>query len=176
MVASLSAAHAQRWPFSPKVEKRNSPIQGRGLFAIADIAANEPICVKGGHVFDRATRDKLAETLGPAEIQIDNHLFIGPTTPEDRDQGMMHLNHSCDPNVGIVGQIAFHAMRDIRAGEELSFDYATGDDDDWTMDCACGAPACRGTVTGQDWRLPDLREKYAGWFSTYLARRIARGE
>ena len=162
--------------FSSKVEKRTSGIEGRGLFANADIAVGERICVKGGHVFDRATRDELAMALGPAEIQIDDHLFIGPTTPEDRDAGMMHLNHSCDPNVGIVGQIAFHAMRDISEGEELAFDYATGDDDDWEMECACGAADCRGRITGQDWRDPAVRRKYRGWFSAYLARRIERGE
>lgn len=65
------------------------------------------------------------------------------------------------------------AMRDIAAGEELTFDYATGDDDDWEMECRCGAATCRGRATGQDWRLPELQERYDGWFSPYLARKIA---
>ncbi len=128
--------------------------------------------VKGGHVFDRQTRDLLATTLGPAEIQIDDDLFIGPKTMQEREASMMCLNHSCAPNVGIVGQIVFRAMRDIAPGEELTFDYATGDDDDWEMDCACGAPGCRGRVTGQDWRRADLQRRYAGWFSDYLDRKI----
>ncbi len=38
---------------------------------------------------------------------------------------------------------------------------------------SCATPTCRGTVTGADWRLPQLHAKYAGWFSPYLARRIA---
>ena len=158
--------------FSHKVEKRQSGIEGRGLFAVAPIARGELVVVKGGHVFDRARRDALGETLGPAEIQIGDDLFIGPVLAEEREGAMMHLNHSCEPNVGIQGQIAFHAMRSIAPGEELSFDYATGDDDDWTMVCQCGAASCRGTVTGQDWRLPDLQVRYAGWFSHYLACKI----
>jgi SET domain-containing protein len=158
--------------FSPKVEKRVSAIEGRGLFARAEIAAFEPVAVKGGHVMTRAERDRVAETLGPAEIQIAEHLFIGPLTRDEREAGMLHLNHSCDPNVGIQGQIVFVAMRDIALGEELSFDYATGDDDDWTMACRCGAPGCRGTITGQDWRKPELQKKYAGWFAAYLQRRF----
>lgn len=162
--------------FSENVEKRESGIEGVGLFAAAEIRAGELVVVKGGHVFDRATRDRMAAQLGPAEIQIDDHLFIGPVHLRDRDAGMMHLNHSCAPNVGIRGQISFHAMRDIRAGEELSFDYATGDDDDWEMACRCGAVACRGRVTGRDWRDPELQRRYAGWFSDYLARRIAADE
>jgi hypothetical protein len=160
--------------FSPKVEKRPSRVDGVGLFAREAVAADELLVVKGGHVFTREERDRLAETLGPAEIQIDDHLFIGPITEAERFAGMMHLNHSCDPNVGIRGQIAFHAMRDIAAGEELGFDYATGDDDDWEMDCNCSTAACRRRITGQDWRLPALQRRYRGWFALYLERRFAK--
>lgn len=160
--------------FSPKVEKRPSRIDGIGLFAREPIAAGELVVVKGGHVMTREQRDEVALTLGPAEIQIDDHLFIGPVTEAERYEAMMHLNHSCDPNVGIRGQIAFVAMRAIAAGEELGFDYATGDDDDWEMDCHCGAAQCRGRITGQDWRKPELQQRYAGWFSLYLERRIAQ--
>ena len=39
--------------------------------------------------------------------------------------------------------------------------------------CQCGAVECRGTVTGRDWMLPEIQAKYHGWFSPYLARRIA---
>ncbi|WP_346910175.1 SET domain-containing protein-lysine N-methyltransferase [uncultured Roseibium sp.] len=160
--------------FSDKIEKRGSEIEGRGLFCVASIQAGETVVVKGGHVFDRKKRDELAKTLGPAEIQIDDHLFIGPVTQEEREASMMCLNHSCDPNVQIVGQIAFRAMRDIDPGEELTFDYATGDDDDWEMDCACGAPRCRGQVTGRDWKIPELQQRYAGKFSDYLQRRLVK--
>ena len=158
--------------FSPKVEKRDSAIEGRGLFACSAIAAGEAVAVKGGHVFDRAERDRLAETLGPAEIQISEHLFLGPRTQEERADSMLYLNHSCTPNLAIEGQIVFVALRDIVAGEELTFDYATGDDDDWTMQCCCGAADCRGVVTGQDWRKPELQRKYAGRFAAYLQRKI----
>lgn len=159
--------------FSDKIEKHMSRIEGTGLRAAQEISAGELLVVKGGHVFSRERRDELAKTLGPSEIQIGDHLFIGPDRPEDRHAGMMYLNHSCDPNVGIIGQISFHAMRDIAAGEELAFDYATGDDDDWSMECGCGAEKCRGTVTGQDWKRPELQARYDGWFSAYLARKIA---
>jgi hypothetical protein len=161
--------------FSPKVEKRPSRIDGVGLFARAPIAAGELVVVKGGHVLARAERDALAETLGPAEIQIDDHLFIGPVTEAERYDAMMHLNHSCDPNVGVRGQISFFAMRDIAAGDELGFDYATGDDDAWEMECQCGSPLCRRRITGQDWRRPELQQRYRGWFSLYLERKIGKG-
>ena len=161
--------------FSEKVEKRGSEIEGRGLFSMVPIKAGETVVVKGGHVFDRQTRDELAKTLGPAEIQIGDDLFIGPMTQEEREASMMCLNHSCEPNVQIVGQITFRAMRDIGTGEELTFDYATGDDDDWEMACACGSASCRGHVSGRDWKIPELQRRYRGCFSEYIERKIQQG-
>ena len=158
--------------FSVKVEKRGSDIEGRGLFCVEPIRKGETVVVKGGHVFDRKKRDELAQTLGPSEIQIDDHLFIGPITQDEREASMMCLNHSCDPNLHIVGQITFRAMRDIVPGEELTFDYATGDDDDWEMECGCGSTNCRAKVTGRDWKILALQRRYAGRFSDYLARKI----
>ena len=159
--------------FFDKVEKRGSEIEARGLFCVAPISSGEVVVVKGGHVFDRATRDTLAKTLGPAEIQIDHDLFIGPMTPDEREASMMCLNYSCAPNIRIAGQITFVALRNIEPGEELPFDYATGDDDAWTMDCACGAETCRGLVTGKDWQDAAFQKQRKGTFAHYLELRIA---
>jgi hypothetical protein len=41
------------------------------------------------------------------------------------------------------------------------------------MECSCGAPECRKIITGGDWRLPELRRRYAGYFSRYIQDRIA---
>jgi len=75
--------------FSPKVEKRSSPIDGRGLFATTAVAKDEIVVVKGGYVFTREQRDRIGQDLGPSEIQITETLFIGPTTPAEREGGMM---------------------------------------------------------------------------------------
>ncbi|HEV7758444.1 MAG TPA: hypothetical protein VGO78_05630 [Acidimicrobiales bacterium] len=65
------------------------------------------------------------------------------------------------------------AVHDVAAGTELTTDYALFESSDETLACGCGTPTCRGTVTGDDWRDPILQQRYAGWFSTYLADRIA---
>jgi SET domain len=85
-------------------------------------------------------------TLGPAELQIAEDLFIGPIYPEEREGCMIFSNHSCDPNIGVQGQIVFVALRRISAGEELTHDWATTDDDNYTLECRCGAAKCRGIV------------------------------
>jgi SET domain-containing protein len=159
---------------SPKTEVRESAIHGRGLFATGDITKGEIVAVKGGHIVDGKTlREKITPVLGPVEIQIDDDLFIAPLTEEERELSMLYLNHSCDPNLGMRGEITFVAMRDIRLGEELTHDWAMTDDDDYSVECNCGAPDCRKILTGKDWGRPDLQKRYAGHFSAYLARKIA---
>jgi hypothetical protein len=159
---------------SPKTEVRESKIHGRGLFATADIAKDEIVAVKGGHIVDRETlRGKITPRLGPVEIQIDDQFFIAPVTNEEREGSMLYSNHSCDANLGMRGEITFVAIRDIRAGEELTHDWAMTDDDDYSVECNCGAPNCRTILTGKDWQRPGLQERYAGYFSAYLARKIA---
>jgi SET domain-containing protein len=160
---------------SPKTEIRDSKIHGRGLFATADIAEGEVVAVKGGHIISREQlREQVTPRLGPVEIQIGDDLFITPVTQGQRDGSMLYSNHSCNANLGMRGEITFVALRDIRAGEELTHDWATTDDGDYSVQCNCGSPQCRGTLTGKDWQRPELQKRYAGYFSAYLAEKIAR--
>jgi SET domain-containing protein len=160
---------------SPKTEVRESKIHGRGLFATADVAKDEVVAVKGGYIISREQlREKITPRLGPVEIQLDDDLFIAPGTEEERDGSMLYTNHSCDPNLGMRGEITFVAIRNIRAGEELTHDWATTDDDDYSVECKCGAPNCRKILTGKDWQRPELQARYAGYFSAYLAKKIAQ--
>jgi Proteins containing SET domain len=144
------------------------------LFATADIAKDEVVAVKGGHIITREEVREVNARLGPVEIQIGEDLFIAPVTNEERELSMLYSNHSCDANLGLRGEITFVALRDIRAGEELTHDWAMTDDDDSSTKCSCGSPNCRGTLTGKDWQRPELQKRYAGYFSAYLADKIAR--
>jgi hypothetical protein len=159
---------------SPRTEVRASPISGRGLFARERIAAGEIVAVKGGYVFGRDELGAIGRALGPAEIQIGDGIFIGPRREEERDGAMIFSNHSCEPNIGVTGQIVFVALRDIAAGEELTHDWAMTDDDQYEMECRCGAASCRRVVTGQDWRRPDLQERYGEHMSWFLREKIRR--
>jgi uncharacterized protein len=158
--------------FSPKTERRTSPIEGRGLFARADISAGEIVAVKGGAIMDSKTFAAIKDEVTPAEIQIEDDLYVAPPTAADVEDNILCLNHSCDPNVGVRGQITFVSMREVAAGSELTIDYAMIDGDpEERMDCACGTPQCRKIITGNDWRQPELQSRYAGYFSRYLEER-----
>lgn len=159
---------------SPKTVVKESAIHGRGLFAKGPIAKDEIVAVKGGHIISRQTLDELGPRLGPAEIQIADDLFICPIDEGEREGSMIFSNHSCEPNIGPSGQIVFVAMREIESGEELTHDWAMTDDDDSSTVCRCGAPTCRGTITGKDWQRPELRQRYGNYFSAYLLQKMRR--
>jgi uncharacterized protein len=157
---------------SPKAAVRRSPIHGKGLFAIRAIKKGEIVAVKGGYIFDRRTLRKTQRSVGPAEIQIAEGLFIGLYSRAQKKGGMIFSNHSCEPTIGVKGQIVFVALRDIKSGEELTHDWATTDDDTYKLECRCGAPTCRKVITGKDWQRKDLQRKYRGYMSWYLEEKI----
>lgn len=79
------------------------------------------------------------------------------------------INHSCDPNAWIEG-LDLTARRPIDAGQEITVEYATfiaGTGEPFA--CRCGAEDCRGTVTPQDWQLPEIRRRYGQHCSAYIA-------
>src|ERR1700752_149506 len=95
---------------SSKVAVKESPIHGQGLFAREPISKGEVVCVKGGYIFDRQTLNAMPDWFRAAEIQVADDLFIGPLHEEEREGSMVFSNHSCDPNIGVRGQIVFMAM------------------------------------------------------------------
>jgi len=105
-------------------------------------------------------------------VQITDDLVLVARDPTEYEAVMLYINHSCEPNVGIGGNIVLVAMRDVGTGEELTIDYAMFDDYDGTMTCTCGSTDCRSVIDGRDWRRPDLQARYRGWCSWYLQRKI----
>lgn len=147
-----------------------SPTHGRGVFAVEPVGAGQLLTVWGGRVVDRRELDRLSEKERSLTLQVEEELYLAPVLPPDPAD---YINHSCDPNAGLRGQICLVAMRRIEAGEEVCFDYAMSEGSAYDeFECRCGAERCRGRVTGDDWSRPDLQERYAGFFSPYLERRM----
>jgi hypothetical protein len=141
----------------PKNEHEAERHRRSGPFATAPLVRGEIVSVKGGHLIDRATLERNKAVVNDADMQIADNLFLAPLTADEFEGVMMFLNHSCEPNVGVQGQIVFVALRDVVAGEELTLDYGTIDHDTEPMVCQCGAATCRTTITGEDWRRHDLQ-------------------
>ena len=156
---------------TPAAQARSAGPHSSGSFANEMIRAGATVAVFGGHPVTRKLLDQLPAERRRRSMQVDDDLFL--VSGETAEPGDL-VNHSCQPNCGMFGNIVVVAMRDIEAGEELTFDYATSDGCDYDeFDCNCGHAICRGRITGNDWMLPELQRLYRGWFSPYLARRIA---
>lgn len=139
--------------------------------AIAPIVAGETVAAFGGSCISASELEALPVEQQGRCIQIDENLYMaGSVFAEAADM----INHSCSPNCGIVSGVLVVAIHDIAIGEEITYDYAMTDgSSNDTFSCHCGATRCRGTVTGGDWMLPELQLAYRGYFSPYLAKRIA---
>jgi hypothetical protein len=143
-----------------------------GVFACVPVSAGELLVVWSGELFSAETLASLPPLRRQRSVQIEDDLYMVPTRPGEPAD---FVNHSCNPNAGLVGQISLRAMRAIAPGEEICYDYAMSDGSPYDeFVCGCGAPNCRGRIRGEDWRRPELQARYAGWFSPYLQRRIQR--
>lgn len=160
--------------FDRRLAMRRSPIHGIGTFATHPIRAGERlIWVSGGIVYTtddwRSGRVVLAGEMYN-EGQIGDDLFVA--TPKSL---YYYVNHSCDPSM--LNDMAF---RDIAAGEEITTDYAYCEaSPNYRLEpCSCGTALCRGRMTGDDWQLPALQQRYRGYFTPHVERliRVANGE
>jgi SET domain-containing protein len=158
----------QSW-LSPLAVRLPAGAKGMGVFAREPIPAGTTVAGFGGCVVDGQELGRLDEVVRTHALQIDDDLFIVSEPPfDDAD----YVNHSCDPNCGIVGSVLLVTTRAVESGEELCFDYAMTDTDDYDeFACSCGTARCRGTITSADWKEPELRDRYRGWSSAYIARR-----
>ncbi|CAI5995228.1 unnamed protein product [Closterium sp. NIES-64] len=150
----------------------------KGLFALASIRRGEPLLVFAGKLVGLDYLLGSDERVRELSLRVNDHLWQvpdptrGPETPD-------FINHSCDPNCGLEDSVTVVALRNIAPGEELSIDYGstnagvvrTSSDN---FSCHCGASICRGVVTCDDWRLPELRQRLWPFFPPFIKRLIVR--
>ena len=147
---------------SPNCEVRGSEIHGRGVYATRFIAKETPIIEYFGERIDKRESERRgqlqqarARKTGDAAVYIftlSNRYDIDGNFPWNTAR---LINHSCNPNceAWIVGRrIIIHALHDIQAGEELTFDYGFDVDCYEDHPCLCRAANCRGyIVSRQQW-------------------------
>ena len=163
-----------RWPappgnvwLDPRVEIRTSPIEGRGL-----LRRRAHRTRRGGgagrwpHRRHRGARSADRSHRGrPRRCRTSTRSPSTTTSTSSCRRGHpRHFgNHSCDPTLWFGGPYELVARRDLEPGDELTLDYGTiSGAPGFTMPCRCGSELCRGVVTSEDWRRPELRARYRG--------------
>ncbi|HEX8737694.1 MAG TPA: SET domain-containing protein-lysine N-methyltransferase [Pyrinomonadaceae bacterium] len=161
---------------SPKLELYESSRCGTGVRAKSAIEKGETIGIFGGHIVSLEKRKFLPAELEHFYFQVSDDLILTHISmAQVRQSKIEFINHSCAPNIGFSGQIELVAMREIRSGEIISFDYAIcTSETEFKMECFCQAERCRAFITGEDWKIIELQKKYKGYFQPYLERKIRR--
>ena len=152
---------------NPKLEAINSPVHGKGVFVIEAIKKGEVLDRWGGKVY--TTKQIENGESNETACQIDDDLWMADSpgvAPSDSD----FFNHSCDPNTWMDDEATMSARRDIEIGEEVTVDYAllvAHPGYVTVANCRCKSPLCRHHITGDDWKLLELQERYKGHFPPY---------
>lgn len=151
------------------VKVKPSAIEGLGLFAVKPCGSGQrirQINVVREVTADRPLRPELGERWDHCDYPDGRVVLIG--SPD------CYLNHSCDPNAYVLyeGERCFIvARRNIAGGEEITCDYninVTGGD---AWECRCGAARCRGSTTGDFFKLPEaIQREYRPFLADWFVR------
>lgn len=136
---------------NPKIEVRESAIEGKGLFAKEPFKKDDIFAITTGeHPSVIMTDEEFEAHKKTADYWDAVYLGDGKhqvSTLAREDDPSNYGNHSCDPNIAPHGDEVI-ALRDIPVNEELTIDYAQFSPKDWSMKCNCGAANCTGEVKG----------------------------
>lgn len=147
-----------------KYFRKKSGINNLGLFAKSDINKGEKVIEYKGRKFTHKQVEENDRFDNSKAIYLftlnERYVLDGDT----KTNTAKYINHSCNPNceVDIIkGKIWIIAIKDIKKGDELSYDYGFGYDADFRQfPCKCGSKNCCGYIVRDDqrWR---INRKYA---------------
>lgn len=130
---------------APGLAIQDSAIEGRGCFSTTSFKRRHKIAEYTG---ERISTAEAKRRAGRRRLRI---CAINERWSLDGSRGgngTHYINHSCTPNAFmqiLYGHILFVALRDIKAGEEITIDYESTLHSDRKR-CYCGAGSCRGTI------------------------------
>ena len=153
-----------------------SPIEGSGLFFTEDVPRGTVVIRLGGRLVSSAELDRLIREavalstsayVDTIAVYEDAHLVLPSAT-------QVHFcNHSCDPNLWLVGPYELATRRPATAGDEATTDYGTfSGAEGFAMDCRCGMVDCRSVILSTDWQRADVQAQYEGHWSPAVQARI----
>jgi len=175
--------------FGKDIRVNHGGIAGRSWFAGEDIKAGEVVWWPDEELNSKYTADYPADwvlstwseekqgiayevspgIMNAPRIDLDWEKDIPKELMED-----FFINHSCNASVWFhPTENKFLARRDIKKGEEVTYDYGTTEcNPKWTMDCRCALDCCRGRITGDDWKDPEFRGRFKGHFFGGVQQKI----
>jgi len=165
--------------FDPRIEVRKSKISGNGSFAKIPIKKGEKIIQWGGGVlvskkdFEKGLKEGKYKPETAVNFTEDIKWVETANSPDTPDA---YLNHSCNPNLWFIENWALATKKNIKTGEELTFDYSTGENYPLKYKCKCGSKNCRKNITGKEWRNKLFRKKYSVHFSPYIQELINKNK
>jgi len=143
------------------VEIRKKGVE-KGVYALKEFNKGDIVII--GHNIESSNM----QTKYTVQVDVDKHILI--------KEPFLYVNHSCDPNTGIVpNEVSgynLEAIKPIKGGEEITYDYATSD---WIIvgmpeKCTCNTKMCRGKIKGGKYLSEELLKKYDGYLAPYLKK------
>lgn len=155
------------------VVSQNEVIEGKGLVASGFIAKGEVV----SKLEPNQRTYRIDYVLGLSQEQQDAYMHYCYQCDEENvvceDGDEKYMNHSCDPNTWWLDDETIIARRDIQAGEEITYDYATTDVDvPFEMECRCGEDKCRGTISHLDHLNTEWQEQYGEFLPKHVLRAV----
>jgi len=145
---------------------------GKKVLANTAIGKNMPVFRFTGKPMNFEETRKLGdkESFG-LQVGDDHYIYL--------DEPARYINHSCDPNCGVTPALDLVTIRDVREGEELTYDYSTTMlERHWTMKCKCGSKNCRKVVRDFDQLPTETRDRYLnlGVVQRYIVEALQKNE
>ena len=140
-----------------------SKIHGLGVKAGENIKVGELITRFSGPIKFQINKNKRDALSHPDWVGIKKDHWMDTARPQK------FLNHSCNPNASVKGKVSIVAIRDIKEGEEITFDYSIIEGDErWEMKCGCGEKKCRRMIRSILFLPKAQFVKYMPYIPTYF--------
>ena len=143
-------------PRGRRIQVRRSGVHGKGVFALQDLPEGETLIEYVGEKISKTESLHRCEANNERIFALDEQHHLDGNVPGNPAR---FINHSCAPNCEAEladGRIWIVALRDIKAGEELTFNYSYDLEDYREHPCRCGAAGCVGYIVAEEF-FPHLR-------------------
>jgi hypothetical protein len=140
-----------------KIKKSN--IDKKGLYASKNIKEGKKIINYVGKIISKKKTEESSKFNNEKDIYLFNLNNKYDLDGDFKFNTARLINHSCDPNCEVTGRglkLWISSLRDIKKGEELTYDYGFSYDKDYKQfPCKCGEENCVGYIvrSGSRWRI-----------------------